>query len=159
MGLAGFRPGARRREAPVLRRVGWRARLYAAALFRLLGLLGHGRRPVAAIWRAASLQFRLALQGAQHHRVLAPLAHDAFALPARLPLFSAWRQSQGPGAALRESDGDDVAGRPVARRKLDIRGLGRTARPLPGRQPRMAAVGAAPRMEPHGSEPLSIGAL
>ena len=42
------------------------------------------------------LQFRLALQGAQHHRILAPLAHDAVAIPARLPVFPARRQPARP---------------------------------------------------------------
>ena len=38
---------------------------------------------------------------------------------------------QGPGAHLCESDADDVAGRTLAWRRLDVRGLGRSARVLP----------------------------
>ena len=41
--------------------------------------------------------------------------------------------NRGDGAAhLRQPDADDAARRPVARRELDLRGLGRTARALPG---------------------------
>ena len=46
-----------------------------------IGLVAHARDPAAD-------QFQLALQGPQHHRFLAPLAHDAVAIPARLPLYT-----------------------------------------------------------------------
>ena len=49
-------------------------------------------------------QFRLALQGDEHHRVLAALAHDAVALPARLPLHPARRQPPRPACAATQSD-------------------------------------------------------
>ena len=45
------------------------------------------------------LNFNSPLQGHQHHRVLAPLAHDAVALPARLSLHPARRQPPRPRAA------------------------------------------------------------
>ena len=41
------------------------------------------------------LNFDSPYKAAQHHRVLAALAHDAVALPARLPLYPARRQPQG----------------------------------------------------------------
>ncbi|MCK7577417.1 MAG: hypothetical protein MZV65_17460, partial [Chromatiales bacterium] len=50
-----------------------------------IGLARHVRRPTAA-------QLPLAVQGREHHRLLAPLAHDPVAVPARLPLHPARRQ-------------------------------------------------------------------
>ena len=44
----------------------------------------------------------------------------------------------GRGAPLREPHADDAAGRPLARRLLDLRDLGRTARRLPGRESLLA---------------------
>ena len=64
----------------------------------------------------------------QHHRVLAALAHQPVDLAARLPLHPARRQPQGPGAHLRQPDDRDAARRPVARRELELRHLGRHPR-------------------------------
>ena len=64
-------------------------------------------------------------------RLLAPLAHDAVALPARLPLHPARRQ---PRRALEDGpqpDDHDGAGRPVARRGVGLRAVGRAARDVP----------------------------
>ena len=60
--------------------------------------------------------------------LLAPLAHDALALAARLPLHLARRQPEGRPQDLPQPDADDAARRPVARRRLDVRDLGRHPR-------------------------------
>ena len=84
---------AARGYAPGMRGgVGRRPRVRAAALFRLLGVFGHGGRPVEDARHPDAGQFRIAVQGDEHHRVLASLAHDAVAVPARLPLHRARRQ-------------------------------------------------------------------
>ena len=88
------------------------------------------------------LNFDSPYKAPQHHRFLAPLAHDAVALPARLPLHSARRQPQGPVRRYANLIVDDAAGRPVARRRLDLRGLGAAAWPLPGHPSHVAGGGA-----------------
>ena len=65
---------------------------------------------------------------AEPPRVLAPMAHHALALPARLPLHPARRQPEGAGADVREPHDHDDARRPVARRGVDLRAVGRAAR-------------------------------
>ena len=107
-----------------------RARLHLAALFRFLRLFRHGDRPVADVRHLPAAQFQFAVQGRQHHRFLAALAHDAVALPARLSLYSARRQPARRDAALCQPDDHDGARRPVARRGLDLCRLGRAARRL-----------------------------
>ena len=56
-----------------------RAGLHVPALFRLLRLFRHGDRHVADVRHLPAAEFQLALQGHQHHRFLAALAHDAVA--------------------------------------------------------------------------------
>ena len=73
-------------------------------------------------------ELRLALPVAVDHRVLAPLAHLAVDLAARLPLRPARRQPQGPGADLRQPARRHAARRAVARRGVELRGLGRPPR-------------------------------
>ena len=85
------RRGARR-NAGLRQCLGRRARLHLPDLFRLLRLFGHGGRPRHDVRLRAAVQFQLALQGDQHHRFLAPLAHHAVAVPARLRLHPARRQ-------------------------------------------------------------------
>ena len=60
--------------------------------------------------------------------LLAPLAHDPVALPARLPLHPARRQPRQPPLHLPQPDDHDGARRPLARRRLDLRPLGRVPR-------------------------------
>ena len=59
---------------------------------------------------------------------LAALAHHAVVVAARLPLHSARRQPAWRGAHVHRADDDDAARRPLARRELGVRRLGRTAR-------------------------------
>ena len=65
---------------------------------------------------------------AQRLRVLAALAHLAVELAARLPVHSAGRQPRHVRADRSQPADDDDARRPVARRELDVRGLGNAAR-------------------------------
>ena len=65
--------------------------LYVSALFRLLRLFRHGDRNFADVRHFPAAEFQFALQGDEHHRFLAPLAHDVVAVPARLSLHPARR--------------------------------------------------------------------
>ena len=81
-------PGLRRdRAANALRRVERCARIHLPAVLRLLGLLGHGHWPLASVRSEATAQFRFALPVGLDRGILASLAHDPVAIPARLPLF------------------------------------------------------------------------
>ncbi len=73
------------------------------------------------------LNFNSPYKATEHHRLLAALAHDAVAVPARLSLYPARRQPPRPGTALRQSDDHDGAWRPLARRGLDVRRVGYAA--------------------------------
>ena len=79
-------------ERPASSTPGARPRLHVPDLFRLLRLFRHGDRARPDVRHRAAVQFQFALQGHQHHRLLASLAHDAVAVPARLCVHSARRQ-------------------------------------------------------------------
>ena len=78
---------------------------------------------------------------------LAPLAHHAVLLAARLPLHSARRQPPRRAPHLCRAHDHDAAGRAVARRQLDLRRLGRAARRLSVGRARVARalLGLPPR--------------
>ena len=76
------------------RRLVRRRRVRVPDLLRLQRLLGHGDRPRSDARLRVRQELRLALPRAVDHRVLAPLAHLAVDLAARLPLRAARRQSQ-----------------------------------------------------------------
>ena len=84
--IAGIRSSRRRRRRYACVGVAGDAGLYAANLFRLFRLFRHGDRARAVVRHPAAGEFPLALQGGLDHRILAPLAHHAVALPARLSL-------------------------------------------------------------------------
>ena len=65
---------------------------------------------------------------AVHHRILAPLAYFAFGVAARLPLRAAGWKPEGPRADLHQFVPRDADRGPVARRRVDLRDLGRAAR-------------------------------
>ena len=135
---AASRAGSRRRRG-----LGRRARLHLPALLRFLGLFRHGdrrRRASASCCRSTSTR----PTSPQHHRVLAALAHDLVALPARLSLYPARRQ---PARAppLSQSLPHHAARRVVARRGLDLRRLGRAARGLSRGEPCLARAAPASR--------------
>ena len=94
------------------------AGLHFADLFRFLRLFRHGGRARAVVRHPPAGEFPIALQGGLDHRILAALAHHAVALPARLPLHSAWRQPARRTAPLSQSHADHAAGRALARRGL-----------------------------------------
>ena len=79
--------------------------------------------------RAAG-QLPHAVRGDRLLRFLAALAHLALHVAARLPVRPARRQSRQRSPHLRQPDADDAARRPLARRELDLRRVGRPARPL-----------------------------
>ncbi len=106
------------------------ARVLRPDLLRLRGLLDDRRRRCALPRIRVAGQLPDALRGDRLLRFLASLAHLAVDLAARLPLHPARRQSRDGAAHLRQPDADDAARRALARRQLDLRGLGRIARPL-----------------------------
>ena len=71
------------------------------------------------------------------------LAHDAVAVPARLSLHPARRQSRRAVARLCRADDHHAARRPVARRELVVHAVGRSARSVPHHQPLVGNDGAA----------------
>ena len=83
-------------------------------------------------------ELRLALRGHLAAGLLAALAHDPLPLAARLRLHPARRQPQGNAAHLPQPDADDADRRALARRRLDVRGLGRD----PRHRARRASAGA-----------------
>ena len=151
--------GVRRRRqgrgCQLRRRLDRRAQLHAADLFRLLRLFRHGDRAGAAVRHHLSAELQLALQVALADRLLAALAHDAVALPARLSLCAARRQPARAAAPLHQPARHHGDRRPVARRKLEFRGLGRDPRHRPRRQSSVAQrcretrARAAGRRRPH----------
>ena len=67
-----------------------------------------------------------------HHRLLAALAHQPVDLAARLPLRPARRQPRRRRPHVSEPDAHHGAGRPLARRRLELRALGHLPGPAPG---------------------------
>src|SRR5579862_5608727 len=72
-----------------------------------------------------SSEFPPAVSGFKHYRFLAPLAHFALALAARLSLHPARRKPPRRADDLSQPDAHDAAGRIVARRQLEFCDLGR----------------------------------
>ena len=103
-------------------------RLHAADLLRLLRLFRHGDRPRPDVRPAPAVQLQRAVPRAVDARLLAALAHDAVPLPARLPLHPAGRQPLRTAAPGSQRHRHHAARRPVARRELDLRRVGRAAR-------------------------------
>src|SRR5262249_43378706 len=108
-------------------------------------LFGYGHRARANVRHQAAAELRVALSIDQYHRLLASLAYDVVAIPARLCLHSARRQPARSDATLPQSDDCHVGGGTLARRRLELRGLGWPARAVPLGQPRLARLGRASR--------------
>ena len=102
------------------RRLVRRHRLRLPDLLRFQRLLGHGDRPRPDARLRVRQELRLALPVAVDHRVLAPLAHLALDLAARLPLRAARRQPQRASSHLRQPLHRHAARRPVARRRVEL---------------------------------------
>ena len=92
-------------------------------------------------------QFQPSLRRRKHRRFLAPLAHYALQLAARLSVFFAARQAHQV-LRVREPDHHHGDRRPVARRQLELRHLGRAARLRTGRCPPVADLARQPRKPP-----------
>ena len=75
--------------------LGGRDRLLAAALLRLLRLLGHGRRARLAARLPLPAELQLAVQGREHLRLLATLAHEPVLVVPRLPVHPPRRLAAG----------------------------------------------------------------
>ncbi len=113
------------------RRADRHLRLRGPDLLRLLRLHRHRDRAGAADGVHLPPELQQPLPGDRLSRLLAPLAHDPVALPARLPLHPARRQPRQPPLHLPQPDDHDAARRALARRRLDLRALGRLPRPRP----------------------------
>jgi hypothetical protein len=85
-GRANLRPRRRRHPRIAHRCLDRRAGLHLADLFRLLRLYRHGARAGPIFRDQAAVEFQLAAQGAQHHRLLAALACQPHPLPHRVYL-------------------------------------------------------------------------
>src|SRR5581483_4755261 len=99
-----------------------------ADLRGLLWLHEHRDRRRAAPRLRVPAELRVPVHRGVAAGLLATLAHDAVALAARLPLHPARRQPQGTAPDLPQPDADDAARRPLARRGVDVRDLGRHPR-------------------------------
>ena len=150
------RPGLRRPGGLLRpRRDPRHLRLRGADLLRLLRLHRHRDRPRAADGLRLPAELQQPLPGDRLPRLLAPLAHDPVALPARLPLHPARRQPRRPPVHLPQPDDHDGPRRALARGGLDLRPLGRLPRRGAGHRararrpdrpphPGLAALGRAP---------------
>ena len=83
-------------------------------------------------------QLQPALLRDQPQGLLEPVAHQPLAVAAGLPLHLAGRQPRRHAADLPQPDAHDDPGRPLARRGLDLRALGRLPGPAPGRRTALA---------------------
>ncbi len=108
-----------------------RARLCLSTLFRFLRLQRHGRRPWIPVWNPLTTKFQFALQGFEHHRTLATLAHLLVRLSSRLPIYPVGWQSRLGVEHLPKLDRHDAARRIVAWSQLDVCFLWRLSRPAP----------------------------
>ena len=133
-----------------------RGRLFTAALLRLLRLLRHGGRAHLAPRLPLPAELRLAVQGGEHLRLLAALAHEPLLVVPRLPVHPPRRLAPGRVENGAQPVRDDVPGRALARRGLDVRDLGPAARRLPRRARRPAQSRADPAValaQPHAHVP------
>ena len=123
-------------------------RLCVPDLRRLLGLHRHRprRRQVPGLRDSAELQSPVLRH--QPAGLLEPLAHQPLDLAPRLPLHPAGRQPRRHAADLPQPDADDGPRRPLARRRLDVRGLGHLPGPLAGRPPARIALAAIESTRP-----------
>ena len=121
--------GLRRAEPALVARGARRdLRVLGADLRRLLRLHEHRDRDRAPARLHLPAELRRAVLGDLDHGLLAPLAHDAVALAARLPLHPARRKPRRDAPHLSQPDADDAHRRPLARGRLDVRRLGRDPR-------------------------------
>jgi hypothetical protein len=101
------------------RGVARRPRLYLADLFRFFRLFRYGDRTVPVYRHSLADQLQFAVQGCEHHRVLAALAHLVVAIPEDY-LYVSLGAIARRDPPVCQPDGDDAARWPVARRGLDL---------------------------------------
>ena len=101
--------------------------------FDFSGYSRHGDRPVADVRRRSAAELHGPYKATniiefwrRWHMTLSRFLRDYLYIPLG-------GNRHGAAAALRQPDRDHAARRPVARRRLDLRALGRPARRLPGR--------------------------
>ena len=145
---AGVRCRGARRSRHRCGGVGRRARLFGAALFRLLRLFRNGDRAWPAVQPAPADQLRGAVSRHQHRRFLAALACVAVALPARFRLCAARRQPPRPVAHRGQPRRHHDHRRAVARRRLDLHRMGRLERRAARHQSSPGGSGADRRGRP-----------
>jgi D-alanyl-lipoteichoic acid acyltransferase DltB (MBOAT superfamily) len=100
-------------------------------LFRFQRLFGHGDRAGADDGDRVPGELQPAVHFAQHHGILAAVAHLAVELDAGIPVHSAGREPQGRGADLFQPVARVPDLRVLARGGLEFRGVGRVPRLLP----------------------------
>ncbi len=110
-----------RRKRPCLDRG---AGFLDADLFRLFRLHGHRARLRTIARLPVSGEFRTTVPERRYQRILASLAYFPVVLATRLPLYPARWQPQGRSAHDVEPHDRHGTGRPLARRQLELRGLG-----------------------------------
>src|SRR5262249_39827252 len=132
------REGGKRR-AGLRRGVERSARILIPAVSRLLGLYRDGNRERASVRRAAAGEFPASLSRDRHPRLLAPLAHLVVQFSEGLSVHSVGWQPAWCASLCAGDSGDDGTVWLVARRRLDVRGVGAVARAGPRRVPRLAA--------------------
>ena len=103
------------------------ARILVPAFSRFLRLYRDGDRLGAAVRARAAGEFPPAVSVDRPARLLAPLAHLAVELPARLSLHPARRQPARRGALRARDHRHDGPVRAVARGRVDLCGLGPVA--------------------------------
>ncbi len=161
-GRCGLRSGLSGRRR---RRADRDLRLRPADLRRLRRLLGHGARHLAVVRHRAERQLPLPLRRHQPARVLAALAHQPVDVVARLSLQAARRQPRRRLGHQPQPADHDGARRPVARRRLVVRPVGRLPGAVAGRASRLRSVArhARARLTPRlasarGSSPCTWSA-
>src|SRR6185436_20537238 len=94
----------------------------------LLRVHGHCQRDVSLAGLRADRELRSSIPCAEPGRLLASVEYLAVQLVSRLRLHSAWRLAQGPPDVGSKRAGNVPAVRVVARRKLELRGVGPVSR-------------------------------
>src|SRR5690606_31495315 len=113
---------------------GRRLRRRRAGLRRVLRRDRHRHRVRPAARHRVPAGVRRPVRGAVGARLLGPLEPDAVALAARLRLRAARRQLAGPPPPAPQRHGDDGGRRPLVRRRLELRPVGRRPRRLRDRR-------------------------
>ena len=100
--------------------LGGRDRLLAAVVLRLLRLLRHGRRARLAARLPFPAELQLTVQGGEHLRLLATLAHEPVLVVSGLPVHPPRRLTPRSPADRPEPVRRHVPGRALARSRLDL---------------------------------------